>query len=55
MRIVIFEVGRDARTGRFISVRRARKHPTISVVQTIRRRVKRHPRVAQASSLRPAQ
>ena len=41
MRYVIFEVGRDARTGQFISVRRARRHPATSIVQVIRRRVKR--------------
>ena len=40
MRTITFEVGRDARTGRFISVRRARRHPTISIVQTIRRRTR---------------
>jgi len=38
---VIFEVGRDARTGQFISVRRARRRPATSIVQVIRRRVKR--------------
>ena len=41
MRTVTFEVGRDARTGKFISIRRARRHPATSIVQTIRRRAKR--------------
>ena len=32
------KIGRDARTGRFISVREARRRPKTTVVETIKRK-----------------
>jgi len=44
MRTIYRQVGRDARTGKFITIRRARRHPATSVVEVIRCRVGRHRR-----------
>jgi hypothetical protein len=38
---IIFKVGRDARTGKFISIRAARRRRKTTVVETMRIRVKR--------------
>jgi hypothetical protein len=35
-RVIIAKVGRDARSGRYITVREARKRPGSTVVETVR-------------------
>jgi hypothetical protein len=37
---IIVKVARDARTGRFITLRQAKRHPRSTVVETVRRRVR---------------
>jgi hypothetical protein len=39
-RTIVIKVGRDARTGRFICVKAARRRPNTTVVQRIRVRVR---------------
>jgi hypothetical protein len=43
-RTIIRQVARDARTGRFIRMKQARRHPSTTIVQTVRVRVKRRKR-----------
>jgi hypothetical protein len=38
-KFIVYQVARDARTGRFITLRHARRHPRTTVVETVRRRV----------------
>jgi|GEM_PF-4943559 len=38
-RYIQVQVARDARTGRFVTVRYALRHPRITVVEIVRRRV----------------
>ena len=43
-RTITIEVARDARTGRFIRMKEARRRPSTTIVQTVRVRVKRRKR-----------
>lgn len=35
-RIVVFQIGRDARTGRFIAVRNALERPSTTTIETVK-------------------
>ncbi len=37
-KIIVYKIGRDAKTGRFIKVKEAQRRPSTTVVETIKRK-----------------